>query len=418
MTKNKKQTANMGSNVSDRDQMKSFLKNGFRFKAAKLLCGTMLVGCLAFNTADTASADGFSTIQPSEDYLNQYQEFVVNSQLAEAGYGTSYQLSQSDEDVNDPLEGFNRAMFGFNQGFYDVILGPMSDAYNVLPSHARSMIGGVLSNLSAPVVFINDVLQGEPLRAFTTARRFVVNSLFGFGGIADVASSFGLEEHDEDFGQTMAVWGVGEGPYLVLPILGPGNPRDSIGRFLVDPWMDPVGNYLDNHDRDNWIWYKYGINAVHDFSIIRDDLNQLESTSVDYYAAVRSLYRQKRNVAISNGDEMELPAIPDFEFGNYPNGPAHDPSIGDADGSKGDDDQVSSLAVPELGKGDLMISDPFSARFEPVEYATIIIDSSSSAAWNTPPHAPRKPTYFEHSTEVAEVVVIPDSYDALAYGAK
>lgn len=326
------------------------------------LSGLALISCLVFSGINTVSPvhagvldeisamnQGQANVSLSSESTDQgfsfYSEFTEFSQIsqisqisvadhASVGSGYTVQLSQSVNDGsgdNDPFEGFNRAMFSFNQEFYDIVLGPLSDVYNILPAHARSMIGGVLSNLSSPLIFINDVLQGEPVRAFDTARRFMVNTIFGFGGIADVATSFGIEEHDEDFGQTLAVWGAGEGFYLVLPILGPSNPRDAIGRFLVDPWIDPVGIYLDNHGDDDWIYVRYGVNAVHDFSIIKEELKQLENVSVDYYAAVRSLYRQKRNVAISNGDEMDLPSIPDFEFGDFQQDPFSDPDLGSVD---------------------------------------------------------------------------------------
>lgn len=393
------------------------LKSNAQFNASSWLCSSVLAGCLVLNSAVGASAgvlDETRSITAPHQSTNVTavidQKFILYTQLA--GVETSQrvpmlQLAQSEaEDVNDPLEGFNRAVFSFNQGFYDFVLGPLSDVYLILPTHARTAVGSVLDNLSSPVVLLNDILQGEPVRAFSTARRFVINTVFGLGGLADVATSFGIEEHDEDFGQTLAVWGVGEGFYLVLPILGPSNPRDAIGKFLVDPWVDPVGNYLLDHGHDEAYWARFGTSAVHDFSLINDDLDQLESTSVDYYAAVRSLYRQKRKVAISNGNEMELPSIPDFEFGDYPQDPTGDPSIGGVGDTIGDDDQLSYNTLPQLGQGDLLINDPFTSSFQPVEGA----NEGQELVAGDVPLSPRKPSLF--SVNEDDALVLSANYSA------
>lgn len=227
-------------------------------------------------------------------------------------------LAQADEDdVNDPLEPLNRAIFGFNEYVYGLLLDPIADAYNnFVPNTLRMAISNFLDHISSPVSFVNNLLQFELDRAMLIAGRFVVNTVAGIGGIADVAAGIGLEEHKEDFGQTLGAYGVGEGFYLVLPLLGPSNPRDAIGRFVVDPYFDPLGLYLSNTDRDAARWSRTGVSAVDEYAGIVGDLRQVKKTSVDYYAAIRSLYRQRRATQISNGNNDDLPPIPNYDL-NY-----------------------------------------------------------------------------------------------------
>jgi len=237
------------------------------------------------------------------------------------GYPTQVQLAQADamqddvdDDVNDPLEPVNRLIFGFNQAVEVMLLRPLATAYTAfLPLPVREAIGNALHNLRTPVILANDILQGEPDRAWTTTQRFLVNSTLGVGGLSDPASEMGLPKHSEDFGQTLAVWGVGEIAYLVLPILGPSNPRDAVGQLLVDSYFDPLALYLNNTDREEVVYALAAARGVHAYSNVMDELAQLKKTSVDYYAAIRSLYRQNRRSEIANGEvELDLPQIPDI----------------------------------------------------------------------------------------------------------
>ena len=224
-------------------------------------------------------------------------------------------LAQVDEDdVNDPLEPLNRAIFGFNEFVYTLLLDPVADAYNAyIPNTLRMAISNLLDHISSPVSFVNNLLQFELDRAMLIAGRFVVNTVAGMGGIADVAAGIGLEEHREDFGQTLGSYGVGEGLYIVLPLLGPSNPRDAIGQFLIDPYFDPLGLYLSNTDRDAARWSRTGLSAD-EYAGIVGELRQIKKTSVDYYAAIRSLYRQRRATQISNGNNDDLPPIPNYDL--------------------------------------------------------------------------------------------------------
>jgi phospholipid-binding lipoprotein MlaA len=230
-------------------------------------------------------------------------------------------LAQVEDDTNDPLEPMNRVFFTFNQYVYDLLLTPIAKTYNsTVPDTIRLAVGNLVDHLASPVTFVNDVLQLEFTRAMTTVARFVVNTVAGLGGIADVANDSGLKDHSEDFGQTLGVYGVGEGVYLVLPLLGPSNPRDAVGKYLVDPFFDPLGLYLDNTDRDAAIYARLGVTALDEYASIVDELEQIQKTSVDFYAAIRSLYRQRRASEISNGREEDLPPIPNYDLNFAPEG--------------------------------------------------------------------------------------------------
>ena len=240
-------------------------------------------------------------------------------------------VEEADE-INDPIEPINRVIFEFNEIFQRVILYPATSIYEIfIPPPVREAVANILSNLKSPVVIANELLQGEPERAWTTTQRFVVNSTLGIGGIIDQATDMGLPKHSEDFGQTLAVWGVPEMFYVVLPVFGPSSPRDAVGKLVVDPYADPLGHYLENTDRDAAIYARMSVDGVTQYGAVKDELQRIKKTSVDYYAAIRSLYRQKRNAEIRNGAEGDLPPIPDLtvewkddatgtgsEFGSHP----------------------------------------------------------------------------------------------------
>jgi phospholipid-binding lipoprotein MlaA len=141
---------------------------------------------------------------------------------------------------NDPYESFNRKVFALNESFDKHLMRPVAVFYTrAVPEPARDGLHNALTNLNLPVTFANDVLQGEAHRAVDTVGRFIVNSTIGIGGLVDVAQKTGIPEHSSDFGETLGVWGVGEGPFLVLPALGPSNPRDAVG-YAADIALDPV----------------------------------------------------------------------------------------------------------------------------------------------------------------------------------
>ncbi len=162
-------------------------------------------------------------------------------------------VSADDEGIfgpdNDPLEFVNRFTFAFNGALDTMVLQPAAATYRfLLPDPVQDGVRNAMRNIGAPVVFANDIFQGEWERAETTAMRFLINTTLGVAGIFDVAAEWGYEYHDEDFGQTLAVWGVGEGFYLVLPLLGPSTARDTVG-LVVDSFIDPWPYLFDYFDR-------------------------------------------------------------------------------------------------------------------------------------------------------------------------
>ncbi len=293
-----------------------------RIRVSNLCFAFLLGGVLIINSA--AFADDSSLLEPFGG--SAYPGVLIDSQIAELPVTELpipntliAQLVDNDDDVNDPLESMNRMIFGFNEFVYAALLTPVAETYNkVLHETVRSGISNAIDNISSPVTFVNDLLQFEIHRALTTLTRFMVNTLAGMGGIADVASSIGLEEHEEDFGQTLGVYGIGEGLYLVLPLLGPSNPRDAFGDLVVDSYFDPFGLYLSNTDQDAASYARTGVSAVSEYAGLMGELAQIKKTSVDYYAAIRSLYRQKRLSEISNGREEDLPAIPNYDLNFNP----------------------------------------------------------------------------------------------------
>ncbi len=221
---------------------------------------------------------------------------------------------------NDPLEPMNRRIFAFNMALDRAVLKPVARTYvAVVPAAGRTGIHNFLDNLHDPVVFANNVLQGQFRRAGTTAGRFVMNSTLGLAGLLDVASRHGLMSQTGDFGQTLYVWGIHEGPYLMLPLFGPSNPRDGVGTaadIFSDPWI-----YLTSQ-----IEYQTAIaisRAVLGGIDLRarnlDSLDEIQREAVDFYASIRSLYRQNRAAELRHGAPALTPV-----FENLYDDPASD----------------------------------------------------------------------------------------------
>ena len=215
---------------------------------------------------------------------------------------------QAYQEANDPLEPMNRYFFDVNQFLDEILLKPFAGWYHLaLPDPAEDGVRNALRNLKSPVILANDLFQGEWSRAGTTVARFFINTTVGVGGLVDVASMMDMNYHEEDFGQTLAVYGAGEGPYLHLPILGSGNPRDYSGR-LVDYALDPL----------TWVGYAFNVSEINTARTGLETLDtrarnleaidELNKGSIDFYATVRSLYRQQRNDLIRNGEsEQQAP---------------------------------------------------------------------------------------------------------------
>jgi len=222
-------------------------------------------------------------------------------------------------ETHDPFEPMNRYFFELDIFLQEIALKPAAAWYQAaLPQPAQNAVHKFLQNMRLPWTAVNDMLQWQPARAGSAVARFAINTTVGVAGLFDVATDWGFPQHDEDFGQTLAVWGVPEGFYLVLPILGPSNPRDAAGIF-VDWKLDPVNIFVTNsffgkHPRDpNHDEYR-GFPGVRGFGEAVDQqarngqaMDELKKQSMDFYATIRSVWRQRREALIENRGESNSP---------------------------------------------------------------------------------------------------------------
>ena len=198
----------------------------------------------------------------------------------------------------DPIEGFNRAMYGFNDALDTVLIKPVAQGYDaVLPSPVRTGVTNFFGNIADFFIGVNNLLQGKPDQAVSDLGRVVVNSTVGIFGLIDWASDMGMEKHEEDFGQTFGRWGAGDGAYVVLPIFGPRTVRDTAG-LIVDSVVDPIG-HIDHVPTRNTLLALRVID-------IRADLlpadNVIEEAALDKYSYIRDGYLQNRRNLIHDGN--------------------------------------------------------------------------------------------------------------------
>ena len=219
------------------------------------------------------------------------------------------------EETNDPFEPTNRYFFELNRFMDEFMLKPISAWYQAaLPQPAQDGVQKFLSNLRLPWTAVNDFFQGNMPRAYSALARFTINTTVGVVGIFDVATGWGYPQHDEDLGQTLAVMGAPEGPYLMLPLFGPSNPRDAIG-LAGDFYLDPVNVLVTNksrsirfppQNRDRYTWFpttRSFVEGVDTRARNGQVLSDLEKQSIDFYATIRSVYRQHRDAQINNRGE-------------------------------------------------------------------------------------------------------------------
>ena len=216
--------------------------------------------------------------------------------------------NNNQAEVKDCFESINRGIFAFNQGLDKAVFKPLAKGYRKLPQPVRSGTSNVISNLGNVVTIPNNILQGQMKDASMNSLRLIINSTLGIAGIFDVASYYGIEKRDkEDYGQTLGTWGVGEGCYFVLPVLGPSTVRDSIGSLVNvmggDAWYNvTVANdtqYFNEAD-----YYLSRVTSGVDFRAKNlESFDSLEKTSIDLYASIRSLYLQDRQRKIQNIDQ-------------------------------------------------------------------------------------------------------------------
>jgi phospholipid-binding lipoprotein MlaA len=259
----------------------------------------------AVSAQDAAAGSNASVVAPALDTPPSVAPGVVAGDPADAAAALAAASADEAPAQRDPLEKFNRAMWGLNMTLDRVIIKPVSSVYRaVAPRPVRRGLSRVLSNLTEPFSFINGMLQGKTKRAFNSLGRFVVNSTIGVAGLGDPASKMGMRPTPEDFGQTLAKWGVKSSAYLVLPLLGPSTIRDGVGTgvaFFADPYRIALSQSGLS------TWEQRGVNAVEVISA-RSDLTEAGgdsflASSLDSYAVARSAYLQRRQAAILDQDD-------------------------------------------------------------------------------------------------------------------
>ena len=218
------------------------------------------------------------------------------------------QAYSEEAKVNDCFETLNRATFAFNMGLDKAIFKPVSKGYRKLPSPIRKGTSNVLNNLSNLVTVPNNLLQGDLRSAANNSVRFVVNTTIGIVGIFDPADALGFEKREkEDFGQSLGVMGIGEGCYLVLPVLGPSTVRDTVGSLISlnggDAWYNITVEKDTNYFNESDYYISKGLSAVDFRAKNLEAFDSMEKNSIDLYATVRSLYLQDRNKKINNSSD-------------------------------------------------------------------------------------------------------------------
>ena len=212
-------------------------------------------------------------------------------------------------EIKDCFENLNRATFAFNQALDGVIFKPVASAYRVLPSPVRSGVSNSLDNLSNLVTIPNNILQGDFKKAGINSGRFVINTTIGILGFVDVAQHIGLPDYEkEDYGQSLAKFGIGPGCYIVLPVLGPSTVRDAAGSLVSVMGGDAWYNVTVKNDTQHFSdidYYSSRVTSGVDFRAKNyDSLDNLEKNSLDFYASVKSLYLQDRQQKILNTNKI------------------------------------------------------------------------------------------------------------------
>ena len=260
-------------------------RTGFVFVIAILCSVSLGCTCSRQSTTSYAAEEGFGAqrVQLASIQTASLQDASAEEEEVEL-------VESSGETVPDPLEPVNRAFFEFNDKLYFWVLKPVATGYKtVVPEEARVCVRNFFRNLAFPVRFVNNVLQGKFFGAFEETCGFLVNSTVGLGGLADIATAIDLKRHEEDLGQTLAVYGTGPAFYINWPFFGPSTLRDTIGT-AGDIFLDPL-TYLGDY------WYApgaRGLNVVNETSLKIGDYESLKKAALDPYVALRDAYYQNR----------------------------------------------------------------------------------------------------------------------------
>lgn len=272
----------------------------------KKLAALVLTGALPATLAGTAAAaDG--------DKFERPQTVATAPVPAQAPGAADDDFAEWEQEtaaeVSDPLESVNRGVFWFNEQADRFVIKPVAKGYDwLLPRPVKRGVSNVFDNLFTPVVAVSDLLQGNFQESAEDVGRFVVNSTVGVVGIFDVATGWGLEKRREDIGQAFGAWGIGSGPYLVLPILGPSSVRDGVG--LVGNYFLSPQNYIED---DGVRWGVIALGGIDTRYRLLDASTVLEQAALDRYAFVRSSYTQHRQNLVENKDAGK--AVPAASFG-------------------------------------------------------------------------------------------------------
>jgi phospholipid-binding lipoprotein MlaA len=217
-----------------------------------------------------------------------------------AGWGSPSRAESDDTNNHDPLESVNRKIFWFNDKVDDYVLVPVATVWDtILPARVEKCLSNFFGNLRFPIVAGNGLLQGKFEQAGSDVARFAVNSTVGLAGFFDPASGWGLEEHNEDFGQTLGYWGVGPGPYLVLPFFGPSNPRDTVG-LAADSFSTVYPFFVDFE----YVFAARTTDLINSRAMVLKEVREFKAASFDYYVAVRNAYVQRRKALVSDRSGM------------------------------------------------------------------------------------------------------------------
>ena len=238
--------------------------------------------------------------------------FIATS--AVAGSDGELELSKKDKTIKDCFEPLNRASFALNQGLDKVIFKPVAKGYRALPVPIKKGTGNALNNLSTLITIPNNVLQGDLKLAAINTGRLVVNSTIGILGIFDVATDMGFPNYiKEDYGQTLGTWGVGSGCYLVLPVLGPSNIRDTAGMFINvmggDPWYNASVHGNNQFLSEGVYITSKALSGINFRANNIESIENLEKNSMDFYASVKSLYTQDRENKIKNNQRGNIEVL-------------------------------------------------------------------------------------------------------------
>ncbi len=218
--------------------------------------------------------------------------------------------------LNDPIESVNRTIFDVNDFLDRLLLRPIAELYRVtVPPPLRDRISSILKNMGEPVIMANNLMQGRVKNAGTTLSRFFINTTAGVGGMFEVASGYGFQRQTGDFGQTLHTWGLGEGPYLVLPLFGPSNVRDAIGLgvdTVMSPWKYAV-SYGDTEIEDTFTVVDTAASGITRREANIEGYDALREGSLDFYAQMRSVYRQYRAKQLGTSVTSQAPVFEDYD---------------------------------------------------------------------------------------------------------